>query len=332
MPRLRTVSPRTPGWTRVRCGRGFRYLDETGAKLPAEDVERITGLAIPPAWKDVWICRYPNGHLQATGVDEAGRTQYLYHPEWRRQRDEMKFDRVIEMARKLPTVRRKLDLAIEPGGVEREQVLAAAVRLIDLGCFRVGSEVYTDLYGSFGLTTLQRSHVRRNGTGFLFDYVGKSGIEQQVHIEDESVCAIVETIVRSRRTSDHPFLTYKDGRRWRPLSAADVNAYMRELFAHEVSAKDFRTWRATASVAASLAATPRGDTKTARARQVRAAMQEASELLGNTVAVVRSSYVDPRVVDLFEDGTTIRPVEHNGTRTPRQVLDRLDRSVVRLLS
>lgn len=330
-PRLRTVSPRLPGWTRLRCGRGFRYLDQNGTTLDLDDIARVKALAIPPAWREVWICPYPNGHLQATGVDEAGRTQYLYHPEWRRQRDEAKFDRVIEMARLLPRVRRRLDRDLVPEGLGQEQVLAAAVRLIDLGCFRVGSEVYTDLYGSFGLTTLQRAHVRRNGTGFLFDYVGKSGIEQQVHIVDESVTPVVEALARRRGSGDLPFLSYRDGRRWCPVTAADVNAYMRELFTGEVTAKDFRTWRATASVAASLAAEPRSETKTARARQVRRAMETAADYLGNTVAVVKSSYVDPRVVDLFEDGTTIPPLAHKGSRTERQVLDRLDRAVVRLL-
>ncbi len=315
----------------MRCGRGFRYLDQNGTKLPAEDVERIRSLAIPPAWRDVWICPYPHGHLLATGVDEAGRTQYLYHPEWRRLRDEAKFDRVIEMARYLPRVRSRLDRELAPGGLDQQQVLAAAVRLIDLGCFRVGSEVYTDLYGSFGLTTLQRQHVRRNGTGFLFDYVGKSGIEQQVHIVDESVTQVVDALVR-RRGGDLPFLSYREGRNWCPITASDVNAYMRELFAGEVTAKDFRTWRATASVAASLAAVPRASSKTARAKQVRQAMVTASDYLGNTVAVVKSSYVDPRVVDLFEDGQTIKPLPHKGSRTERQVLDRLDRAVVKLLS
>lgn len=320
-----------PGWTRVRHGRGFRYLDQNGTPLSTEEVDRVRELVIPPAWKDVWICPHPTGHLQATGVDEAGRTQYLYHPEWRRQRDEAKFDRVIDMARLLPRVRKRLDEELAPGGVGPEEVLAAAVRLIDLGCFRVGSEVYTDLYGSFGLTTLQRQHVRRNGTGYLFDYVGKSGMPQQVHIVDESVVAVVEQLLR-RRGGELPFLSYKEGRRWRPVNASDVNAYMRDLFVGEVTAKDFRTWRATASVAASLAAEPRGESKTARARQVRAAMQTASEYLGNTVAVVRSSYVDPRVVDLFENGSTIPPVPHKGSRTERQALDRLDRAVVKLLS
>ena len=315
----------------MRWGRGFRYLDQNGTPLPTEDVDRVRALVIPPAWRDVWICPHPTGHLQATGVDEAGRTQYLYHPEWRRQRDEAKYDRVIEMARLLPRVRKRLDEQLEPGGVGADEVMATAVRLIDLGCFRVGSEVYTDLYGSFGLTTLQRQHVRRNGTGYLFDYVGKSGMPQQVHIVDETVSSVVEQLLR-RRNAELPFLSYREGRRWRPVTASDVNSYMRDLFVGEVSAKDFRTWRATASVAASLAASPRGESKTARARQVRAAMETASEYLGNTVAVVRSSYVDPRVVDLFEDGTTIKPVPHKGSRTERQTLDRLDRAVVKLLA
>ena len=331
VPRLRTVSPRMPGWTRVRCGRGFRYLDQNGNRLPPEDVERVRGLVIPPAWREVWICPYPSGHLQATGVDEAGRTQYLYHPEWRRQRDEAKFDRVIEMARILPRVRRRLDRTLDSGAVGPDEVLAAAVRLIDLGCFRVGSEVYTDLYGSFGLTTLQRQHVRRNGTGYLFDYVGKSGMPQQVHIVDESVSGVVEQLLR-RRNAELPFLSYRDGRRWRPVTAADVNAYMGDLFVGEVTAKDFRTWRATASVAASLAWSP-------AARQ---------DCVGHGRSVPRcrlprSTWATPspwcaRRTSTHAWWTCSRtaprsgPSRIAGSRTERQTLDRLDRAVVKLLT
>jgi DNA topoisomerase-1 len=278
---------------------------------------------IPPAWTDVWICPDALGHLQAVGVDEAGRKQYLYHPVWREKQDRLKFDRVVAMARKLPGVRKKLlaDLKGAPGS--RTRVLAAGVRLVDLGCFRLGSDSYADEYGSHGLTTLERRHVRKDGDGFSFRFTGKSGIEHDIRVDDPGVCQVIAEITGSRKGQAR-LLAAKDGRRWLPLSPDDVNGYIRELFGIEVTAKDFRTWHATVTVAVALAAEERGTTKTARAKQVRAAVLEASDLLGNTPTVARSSYVHPRVIDLFEAGQTL-------PRVPA-TQDAADRAVVRLLS
>lgn len=318
--RLRTVSQHDPGWRRIRSGRGFRYVDASGNALLPEQAERVRALVIPPAWTEVWICSDDRGHLQAVGTDEAGRRQYLYHPVWRQKRDLAKFDRVLTMARKLPTVRRRV--VAELGSDDpRARVLAAGVRLVDLGCFRPGSDSYTEEHGSRGLTTLEVSHVRRAGDGFSFEFVGKSGIEQSVLITDPAVCAVVGELARRRAGR---FLAAKEGRRWVPVGADALNAYIRDLFGSEVTAKDFRTWHATVAAAVALTAAERGQTKTARARQVRAAITEASELLGNTPSVAKSSYVHPRVIDLFEAGRTL-------PRVPR-TQDAADRAVVRLLA
>ena len=319
--RLRTVSCQEPGWRRIRSGRGFRYVDDQGRALSAADVDRVKALVIPPAWNEVWICPHERGHLQVVGTDEAGRRQYLYHPAWREKQDAAKFERVHDMARRLPGVRRKLRNAMTGDAAARETVMAAAVRLVDLGCFRLGSEESADEFGSHGLTTLERRHVRRENGAAVFEFVGKSGIEHEVRIDDAPVLRVLSALTRGRRPSSRLIAT-RDSGRWKPIAAEAVNAYLRETFDLDVSAKDLRTWHATETVAAALGSVERSDTGRGRARQVRAAVVEASELLGNTPTVARGSYVDPRVIDLFEDGVTIEP---------KRGEDALTRAVVALL-
>jgi DNA topoisomerase IB len=305
MPRLRNVSPNSRGWTRRRAGKGFVYLDETGERLEAEHVARIRSLVIPPAWEDVWICPLPNGHIQAVGVDAAGRRQYLYHPDWRAQRDKLKFDRVAEVAATLPRARAATHEHLTLDGMPLERAAATAVRLLDLGYFRIGSDSYADTNGSFGLTTLEKRHVRRRGDRLVFCFVGKSGIEHCIEIDDRFAIDAVETMRRRRGGGDR-LLAYRTGSRWCPLDAATVNDYLRTVAGCEITAKDFRTWHATVLAAASLAVSQEpGASKASRKRAVRAAMVEVSEYLGNTPTIARSSYVDPLVVDLYEDGTTI---------------------------
>ena len=198
MPRLRRTSPDQPGWSRRRAGRGFVYLDGKGQKLPEEDAERVRDLVIPPAWQDVWITPYPNGHLQAVGTDDAGRRQYLYHPQWRERRDAEKFDRMLLFGKALAKARERvlLDLGLE--GMPLERACAAAVRLLDLGYFRIGNDVYADENGSFGLTTLERRHVRKHQDALVFAFVGKSGVEHEITIDDAVVIEAIE-IMRRRR-------------------------------------------------------------------------------------------------------------------------------------
>ncbi len=336
MPRLRTVSTRDPGWRRVHHGRGYRYLDVDGSPLDTEEVERVKALVIPPAWRDVWISPYPNAHLQAVGTDDAGRRQYLYHPAWRAKRDEAKFDRVIEMAAKLPEVRRRLHADLDPSDLGSNTALAAAVRLVDLGCFRLGSDTYTEQNGSYGLTTLERRHVRRNGENRIFAFTGKSGVDHEICLTDPELCQVVDKLT-TRRKPEERVLCLRQGRRWVPLQASDINDYIRELFGLEVTAKDFRTWHATVHVATALGESVLDDpkparSKTARARTVRHAIVGASELLGNTPTVCRSSYVDPRVIDLYESDVTIAPALAELPADENAARDHLDRAVVELLT
>lgn len=307
MVRLRTVSPKDRGWTRRRAGRGFAYLDATGLRLGPEDRERCQRLVIPPAWEEVWICPFPNGHLQAVGTDDAGRRQYLYHPEWRRKRDESKHDRVLQVAARLPRARKRVALHLQLDGMPYERALATAFRLLDLGFFRIGGEAYAEAHQSYGLATIRKEHVTLEDRTVVFDFVAKSGQERYVALADDLVRASVRDLLR-RRSGGPELLAYKDGRRWRDVTSADINGYVKEQVGGEVSAKDFRTWHGTVIAAVALAqADVAATTNTARKKAVSAAMREVSDYLGNTPAVARSAYVDPRVVDLFSDGVTISP-------------------------
>jgi DNA topoisomerase-1 len=307
MVRLRTVSPSDPGWTRRRAGRGFVYLDQLGVRLPPEDRERCVRLVIPPAWEEVWICRHPNGHLQAVGTDAAGRRQYLYHPEWRRKRDESKHDRVLEVAGRLPRARRRVAVHLRLDGMPYERALATAFRLLDLGFFRIGGETYAEANHSYGLATIRKEHVTVENRTVVFDFVAKSGQERYVALADDLVRASVADLLR-RRSGGPELLAYKEGRRWKDVTSTDINAYVKEQVGGEVSAKDFRTWHGTVIAAVALAgANADATSATARKRAVSAAMKQVAEYLGNTPTVARSSYVDPRVIDLFADGVTISP-------------------------
>ena len=332
MARLRTVSPNSKGWTRRRAGKGFIYLDAGGERLPAEEVERIRSLAIPPAWKDVWICPYPSGHIQAVGTDDAGRRQYLYHPDWRVKRDQLKFDRVTQAARKLPRVRREVMAHLGLDGMPLERASAVAVRLLDLGYYRIGSDAYADANGSFGLTTLEKRHVRARGGRLVFTFTGKSGIEHSVEIDDADVLAALDRMRRRRGGGDR-LLAYQASRLWTALDAAAGNLYLRELLGGDLTAKDFRTWHATVLAATALAMSEEpGDTKRSRQRAIRAAVVEVSEYLGNTPTIAKNSYIDPRVIDLYEDGTTIAAVARRRHSSPDQRQAALEKAVLQMLA
>ncbi|WP_051549174.1 DNA topoisomerase IB [Nocardioides sp. URHA0032] len=331
MVRLRRTCPDEPGWTRRRAGRGFVYLDESGDRLPEEDVERITSLVIPPAWTDVWISPYENGHLQAVGTDGAGRRQYLYHPQWRARRDAEKFDRMLEFGRALTRARERVVADLGRDGMPLERACAAAVRLLDLGYFRIGNDVYADTHGSFGLTTLERRHVRKHRGRLVFAFTGKSGVDHRIEIDDPVVIETIE-IMRRRRGADARLLAYKNGRGWRSLLPELVNDYVRSTTGLQATAKDFRTWHATVLAAAALAETQEpGDTKASRKRAVAGAMKEVSEFLGNTPILARSSYVDPRVIDAYEEGRTVERATRRTYADPDERQAALERATVKLI-
>jgi DNA topoisomerase-1 len=325
--RLRRADPSTTGFTRRRRGKGFSYLDEQGRPITDQDeLDRIGALMIPPAWRDVWICPDPRGHIQAVGTDQAGRRQYRYHDVWRTKRDAAKFDHVLEVAERLPALRAQVREDLGRRGYPRQRVLAVAVRLLDAGVFRIGGEAYAteDASGTatYGLATLHREHVSVRAAQMRFRYPAKGGIERVQLIVDQPAASVLRGLLR--RDDDHvELLAYREGGQWHDVRSGDVNKYLRAATGCQVSAKDFRTWHATVLAAVELA--DRGAERrslSARKRAVSGAMRAVSEYLGNTPAVARASYVDPRVVDMYHEGVTIDS-DGSPEGTERAVLDLL---------
>lgn len=309
MTRLRTSDPAGPGWRRVRHGRGFRYLDARGERLRDADVQRIRALVIPPAWQDVWVCPWPNGHIQAVGTDAAGRRQYLYHPAFREQQDAAKHAHVQRVARSLPQLRKQVAEDLDGRGLTRARVLACLTRLLDLGFLRIGGERYARDNGSYGLTTLLREHVSCRRGEVRLHFPAKSGKKVDRTLVDEQAHAVIRALLRRKDPGPRLFAYWERGA-WREVHAADLNAYLRDRSGEDVTAKDFRTWYATVLAAVALAVSE-GTAGASRARRgtvVAHAVREVSRYLGNTPAVCRSSYIDPRIVELYEAGRTIAPV------------------------
>ncbi len=310
MPRTRRADCTAPGIARHRRGGGFAYLDTDGQRVTDADVlERIRALAIPPAWREVWICLDPRGHIQATGIDDAGRKQYRYHDDWRTRRDAAKFEQMVAFAQALPPLRRRVTRDLHASReLDAARVHACAVRLLDVGLFRVGGESYAAQNGSYGLTTLLKAHVRIDGEALRFDFPAKSGQRRRQLVLDEDVRAVLDPLKR-RRGGGRELLAHRDPahpRRWVDVKAEGVNAYLKAATGGDFSAKDFRTWNATALCAVELAVrAPAATSATARKRAVNAAIGEVAVMLGNTPAVCRASYVDPRVIDRFHAGATI---------------------------
>ena len=307
MPRLRRVDCSEAGILRRKRGKGFEYLDDDGNKITEpEDIERIAALRIPPAWTDVWICPFPNGHLQATGTDAAGRKQYLYHEQWRTRRDQEKFDEMIDFACALPEMRKRVARDLAQTGMSRERVLACAVRLLDRGFFRVGGEDYAVENESYGLATIRKEHVTVERSGAItFDYPAKSGQRRVQSLVDPDVTDVVRQLKRRRGGGDE-LLAYQDGRRWRDIKSPDINEYVKRVTGGDFSAKDFRTWNATVLAAVAVAVSGQAHrSPTSRKRAITRAVKEVSRYLGNTPAVCRASYIDPRVFDRFQGGLTI---------------------------
>lgn len=296
-----------PGIRRIRCGRGFRYLDPESHRPDAATLARIKSLVIPPAWRDVWICPDPNGHIQAVGTDSAGRRQYLYHESWAQRREAEKHERMLRFAAALPRIRATVSDHLADQALSRTRVLAAAVRLLDLGFFRSGGEEYAEENETFGLATLQRDHVKIAKNVITFCYPAKGSKEREQSVIDDDVKNVIAAL--KRRRSGTRLLAYRTGRDWHEVTAADINAYLHEIAGCEVTSKDFRTWHATVLAAIGLAVSESaGEADTAAKRAVARVTREVAGYLGNTPAVARASYIDGAVVNGYYDGITIRRV------------------------
>jgi len=297
---LRHCSDDHPGIARRRSGRGFSYRDVDGATVrDRETIERIRRLAIPPAWTDVWICRWPNGHLQATGRDARGRKQYRYHARYRARRDTAKFERLVAFAKALPAIRDQVDRDLARSGLPREKVLAAVVRLLELTLIRVGNDEYARLNRSFGITTLRDRHASVEGSRIRFRFRGKSGKQHEVGLRDRRLANVVK---RCRDLPGQELFQYvDDDGEPRDVASDDVNAYLAGI-APGVTAKDFRTWAGTVLAWRALRSLGTGTTDREKQRNVAAAIRETADNLGNTAAVARQAYVHPAVVEAYLDG------------------------------
>jgi DNA topoisomerase IB len=331
--RLRRSVPTAPGIRRIRRGRGFSYLTPEGERLTdPETLERIKNLVIPPAWKDVWISPDPCGHIQAIGTDDAGRRQYRYHDQWRRERDEEKHDRVLMMARRLPEWRAQVERDLAGTGLTEHRVLAAALRMLDRGIFRTGGEEYAEENGTHGVATLLREHTIVRGDECYFEYPAKGGQRRAVSIADPALAKVVKSLLRCKSGSDR-LLVYRTGSGWHEVRAEDVNARFKELAGDDCTAKDLRTWTATVLAAAAFAAVDPPTSERRRKHAEASVMREVSQALGNTPAVCRSSYVDPRLVEAFRAERTIAPALKRARRLDGdEARAVVERAVCRLLN
>ena len=317
--RLRRSDCSDAGIERRRRGRGFTYVDADGTRIDDEEtLARIRDLAIPPAWEEVWVCPDPYGHIQATGIDDAGRKQYLYHERWQQRAAARKFAATREFAAELPRLRRAVKRDLSREGMPRERALACAVRLLDLGFFRIGGEQYAESNESFGVATLLREHVTIDGDEVVFDFPAKSGQRRVQSIRDGQVRRAIEAM-RRRRSGPEDLLVFREDGAWHDVRSDDVNSYIQEGIGEGFSAKDFRTWHGTVLAAVELSRLGPSSSKGAAERAIREAIGRVAERLGNTPAVCRRSYVDPRVLDCYRDGSTIRlPRPSPGRMSQRQ--------------
>jgi DNA topoisomerase I len=300
VPGLTRSDPHGPGITREQAGEGFRYRDPSGADVTSpETLRRIGALVIPPGWSDVWISPDPLGHIQATGVDSRGRTQYRYHPMWREQRDAQKFAHMLRFADALPALRTATVRDLGGRRLGRDRVAAGAVRLLDLGLFRIGGEKYAELDHHYGATTLLKRDVTVTRAGIVFDYTAKEGKRRTITVTDEAVRPVVRALVRSGSDLDSLFC-WQDGSAWRPLRSHEVSSYIAVHAGGHFTAKEFRTWNATVLMALLLADAEPAPTARRRASAVAAAVRGVADWLGDTPAVARAAYIDPRLISRYE--------------------------------
>jgi len=300
VPGLTRSDPSGPGITRERNGEGFRYRDPSGAEVTQrEAVQRIGALAIPPAWTDVWISPDPLGHIQATGVDSRGRTQYRYHQQWREQRDAQKFLHMLRFASVLPALRAATVEDLARGDLDRDRVAASAVRLIDLGLFRLGVEKYAELDHHYGATTLEKRHVTMTRDGMTFDYIAKAGKRRAITVTDGAVLPTVRALARSDNGLDTLF-SYQHGGSWHVLHSHDVGSYIAARAGGHFTAKEFRTWNATVLMALALAGAAPARAVRGRDRVIVAGVREVAGWLGDTPAVARKSCIDPQLIARYE--------------------------------
>jgi DNA topoisomerase-1 len=315
---LRWVTDAAPGIRRVRAGKGFRFVSPTGKTVtdPAT-LRRVQSLVIPPAWKDVWVCPSPDGHIQATGVDDRGRKQYRYHPRWRATRDQTKFDRMIAFGKALPHIRRATDRDLRHHGLPKEKVLAAIVQLLEKTLIRVGNEEYAKSNRHYGLTTIRDEHATVRGGTVTFRFKGKSGVAHELELEDPRLAKIVKAC---QDLPDQELFAYRrDDGAWADVTSSDVNAYLKQIAGQDFTAKDFRTWAGTVLAAQALQEFAAFDSQAQAKKNVVRAVEAVAKRLGNTKAVCRKCYIHPAVLDCYLDGSLVQTLEQRARAALKRV-------------
>jgi DNA topoisomerase-1 len=319
---LRYVSDTRPGIRREMGTLGFKYIGTNGRVIRDKaEITRLNKLAIPPAWTDVWICPDARGHIQATGRDAKGRKQYRYHPEWRTNRDENKYDRMIAFADALPKIRQRTNADLAKQGLPREKVLATVVQLLEKSLIRVGNDEYAKKNRSFGLTTMRNKHVEVKGSKVKFEFKGKSGVRHSVDIDDKRLARVV------RACQDLPgqelFEYFDDEGVRRDVGSGDVNAYLKEITGQDFTAKDFRTWAGTVLACTALQELTEFESQAQAKKNVVQAVEAVAGMLGNTRTVCRKSYIHPAVLDSYMDGTMLETLSKKAASAVRKRLGKL---------
>jgi len=309
---LRYVSDARPGIRRRQSGKGFTYTRADGSRLTEADVlRRIKALAIPPAWTDVWICPFADGHVQATGRDARGRKQYRYHPRFREVRESTKYEHVVTFAQLLPSIRAKVREHMALRGLPRERVLATVVHLLETTLIRVGNDDYAQQNNSYGLTTLKGRHVAVNGNEVRFRFTGKSGKQWSLHVRDRRIAKIIRAC---QELPGQELLQYvdEDGKA-QDVTSSDVNAYLKEITGNDITAKDFRTWAGTVLAAMALNEMQAFASAAQAKRNLKTAIESVAGLLGNTATICRKCYVHPQILSSYLDGKLVLRIKSPAT-------------------
>ena len=299
---LKYIQDFESGFTRRKCGKGFKYLDQSGKTLSCKNArDRIVALVIPPAWKEVWICTDDDGHIQATGFDEAGRKQYIYHSKWHEASALHKYGRLRRFASRLPLIRRRVQSDLKTEELNKRRVVAAVVRLLDKACIRIGNKQYLEANDSRGATTLTSEHVCRNSQEISLNFRGKSGKQIQLKCVDDGLASVIEDCEKS--DGEFLFSYQNENDEYVAVTSSDVNSYLLEITKNSITAKDFRTWRGSVVALTRLNAMPRDLSKTAKKRFIASAVKDAAAALGNTPAVCRRSYIHSAILKTADEGT-----------------------------
>ncbi|WP_439882374.1 DNA topoisomerase IB [Pontibacter sp. MBLB2868] len=328
---LRYTSDDKPGYTRKGAGKGYFYLDQNGKKVEDEKtLERIKALVIPPAWTEVWISKSPKGHLQATGRDDKGRKQYIYHPEWQKARSLTKFGRMISFGKSLPALRERIQKDIATRKLDRRKVTALVLSIMDNALIRIGNRHYAKSNNSYGLTTLRDKHVTFNGSSVKFAFRGKKGVEQEVDLKDRRLARLVK---QCRDIPGYDLFQYynEDGER-QTLESGDVNEYLREVTTHDFTAKDFRTWGGTVRMVECLETVLDEQPELDKEKSIKEAIKEVARGLGNTPSVCSKYYIHPEVINLFREDRLVRYLQRHDASNPKsEYLSGIEELVLKML-